>query len=278
LAESGVIVIDKVSGPTSHDIVQRVRKKLDTREVGHAGTLDPMATGVLVVAIGEGTKLVSYLTASDKSYVATIALGVATDTLDATGKETERKDVPLDLDLTAALEIERVRTKQIPPAFSAIHTGGERAHEKARRGEDVDLEPRDVSVKSLTGKLDANCIHVEITVSKGYYVRSLARDLAASLGTLGHLTMLRRTQSGTFTFADACTIETLKVIPLVDAAKRVLPFVTLSEKSVADARNGRLVTDLKCASGLYVWLDTDGALVAIGKVEDGVGRVVRGFR
>src|SRR5213078_1924962 len=125
-----VIILDKPRGPTSHDVVQRIRKTFATREAGHAGTLDPMATGVLVVAIGEATKLIPYLTAGDKTYEAAIRLGIATDTLDAEGKETARAEIPAAADLDAALRIERARTEQVPPAFSAIHAGGERAHEK----------------------------------------------------------------------------------------------------------------------------------------------------
>src|SRR5580704_9189767 len=149
----GVLVIDKPRGPTSHDVIARLRRALGVRAIGHAGTLDPMATGVLVVAVGAATKLVPWLTAHDKAYEATIALGVETDTLDAEGRETRR--VPLDADLVealaesrgptiapklrAALEHERSRSEQVPPAFSAIQQGGVRAHERARRGEAVEL-------------------------------------------------------------------------------------------------------------------------------------------
>lgn len=275
----GVIVVDKERGPTSHDVVQRVRKKFKTREVGHAGTLDPMATGVLVVAIGEATKLVPYLTAGEKAYVATLALGIATDTLDAEGKETERKPVPPDLAarLPAAIDAERRRTAQVPPAFSAIHADGERAHEKARRGEVVSLPARPVIVHALEARIDADAdaaaIHLELAVSKGYYVRALARDLAEALGTVGHLTMLRRTRSGAFDLSDVGDAP----IPLAKAASRTLPSITLDAIAAENARHGRAVAISSSPAGPCAWLH-EGSLVAIGETTDGVGRVLRGFR
>ena len=279
----GLIVVDKPRGPTSHDIVQRVRKKLGTRDVGHAGTLDPMATGVLVVAVGEATKLIPYLTAGEKTYEATVKLGIATDTLDAEGSETARAEVQSDFSsrLPSALDVERARTKQVLPAFSAIHSDGERAHKRARRGEAVDLPPRDVSVRSLDVlRIDADCIHLRLTVSKGYYVRSLARDLAAALGTVGHLTALRRTQSGVFDLSDVSPIASPRLIPLETAATRTLPAVELTEIGATNARHGRSVASEDMSSsptGPAAWLHA-GALVAIGEIRDGVGQVLRGFR
>jgi tRNA pseudouridine55 synthase len=274
------MVVDKASGMTSHDVVAKTRKTLGTREIGHAGTLDPMATGVLVLAIGEATKLVPYLTASDKEYEATIALGVATDTLDADGKETSRVDVPETWTslLAAALEEERKRTMQLPPIFSAIHAKGARSHERARRGEIVELDERAVRVVSLdVTATHATSLDVRMVVSKGFYVRALARDLAARLGTVGHLTALRRIRSGTFTLADAGAL-----IPLVTAATRVLPTTTLTEAGVSHARAGRRVPidDLgtSTAGGEHAWLAPDGTLVAIGRIEEGAGKVTRGFR
>jgi tRNA pseudouridine55 synthase len=275
----GVTVVDKPSGMTSHDVVAKARKWFGTREIGHAGTLDPMATGVLVLAIGEATKLVPYLTASDKEYEATIALGVATDTLDADGKETERVAVPSSWTtaLDAAIEEERKRTMQLPPIFSAIHAKGARSHERARRGETVELDERPVRVISLDAIATREAeLDVRMTVSKGFYVRALARDLAARLGTVGHLTALRRVRSGTFTLADAGTL-----VPLTVAATRVLPTATLTEAGAVHARVGRKVPldDLwPNDAGEHAWLAPDGALVAIGRIEDDAGKVTRGFR
>jgi tRNA pseudouridine55 synthase len=284
----GVVVIDKPSGMTSHDVVARVRRILGTREVGHAGTLDPMATGALVVVVGEATKLVSYLTADDKEYACTVELGVATDTLDAGGRETERVAVPAGWEarLEEALAEERQRDFQEPPAFSAIHVDGERAHEQARRGESPRLAARPVRVVSLVATTARTTqVDLRLVVSKGYYVRALARDLAARLGTVGHLTALRRLRSGSFTLAEgtplAALVATAPLIPVAEAAARVLPMATLTDIGVAHARAGRRVPLIEIApphERTSAWLAPTGALVAIGCIEDGTGRVIRGFR
>jgi tRNA pseudouridine55 synthase len=308
----GVLVVDKPRGPTSHDVVYRLRRALGTKAIGHAGTLDPMATGVLVAAIGDATKLVPWLTAHDKSYRATLALGVETDTLDAEGKEVRRGDLsaelraalrPSDAPMTseilrAAFERERARTSQIPPAYSAIRSGGERAFDLARRGESPELAPRPVAVRRLelvACRADPPLLELEVDVGKGYYVRALARDLAEALGTFGHLTQLRRTGSGCFVAEEAtpldATAEVLRgrIVPLDQAAARALPVARLTDAGVRDARHGRPVqpedVDAGAASpdrpGLgapCAWLDAEGALVAVGQIEqDGRGRVLRGF-
>jgi tRNA pseudouridine55 synthase len=294
---AGVLVVDKPRGPTSHDVVARLRKLLKTREIGHAGTLDPMATGVLVLAIGEGTKLVPWLAGAEKEYEARLELGRATDTLDAEGKlATEQPVDPQlfadDLRIERALQAELARTSQVPPSFSAIHHQGERAHVLARRGEEVLLEPRAVQVHRLevTGKgwEPRPWLSFRVRADKGYYVRSLGRDLAHELGTVGHLTELRRVASGSFTLADAvplgATREELeaRVLRLADAAKRALPQARLSEAGVRAAGFGQPVRieDIEGTreSGVpTAWFDGEGALVAVGVVEEDVGRVKRGF-
>jgi tRNA pseudouridine55 synthase len=304
MTRDGVLVIDKPRGPTSHAVVARVRRVLRRREIGHAGTLDPIATGVLVVAIGEATKLVPYLTAETKSYETTIALGVETDTLDAEGKETARVP-PMDAiraalarssalraapEIASALATEIARTSQVPPAFSAIRQAGERAYDKARRGETPELAARAVRVMKLElleASDDPPSIALSLEVTKGYYVRSLARDLAASLGTVGHLTALRRTRSGSFSLNEALAFDTpadelaARIVPLAHAAARVLPVAQLTESGVRDARHGRPVRaeDIDASSNApHAWLDPNGELVAIGSMkDDGTGQVLRGF-
>ena len=301
----GVVVIDKPRGPTSHEVVARVRRRIGRREIGHAGTLDPMATGVLVLAIGEATKLVPYLTAESKAYEATVALGVATDTLDADGRETERVEVTPAIraavvrshglrvasEVEAALDVERARTSQVPPAFSAIRKDGERAYERARRGDLTEPEARAVAVSKLrlldAGDDPALWLALALEVTKGYYVRSLARDLAASLGTVGHLTSLRRTRSGTFTLDEALSIDTpadelrARILPLSHAATRVLPVAQLTDDGARDARFGRPVRpcDIEASSDApHAWFDPNRKLVAIGERKpDGSGQVIRGF-
>jgi tRNA pseudouridine55 synthase len=301
---SGVLVVDKPRGPTSHDVVAHVRRVLRTREVGHAGTLDPMATGVLVLAVGEATKLVPWLTAHDKSYGATISLGMQTDTLDADGREDACRPpspallaalgrsrpeavAPMLLD---ALALECARTLQIPPSYSAIKAHGERAFARARRGESVQLAPRPVRVDRLE-LLECSAappwLAIELDVGMGYYVRSLARDLAASLGSVGHLTALRRSRSGPFVAAEAvgmnaCPDELVaRLTPLALSAARALPVARLTETGVRDARCGRLVraSDINApARGPSAWINDRGNLVAVGEADaNGQGRVVRGF-
>jgi tRNA pseudouridine55 synthase len=302
-----VLVVDKPRGPTSHDVVAQVRRALRTKHVGHCGTLDPMATGVLVVAIEDGTKLVPWLTVDDKAYEATVCLGIATDSFDADGVETARVPIgeelraalaslgadpaaPLPPILARAIEAEQVRTAQMPPAISAIRIGGERAHAIARRGEAPELALREVCVRRLAvlgGGLDpVPFLRIAVDVTKGYFVRSLARDLAEALGTVGHLTQLRRTRSGAFTIADAVALDApqtfhASLMPIAVAASRALPVSVVTEEGVKAAGHGqRLMPDQlrdphPTASA---WLDESGALVAIGKVDpDGGGQVLRGF-
>jgi tRNA pseudouridine55 synthase len=303
-APRGVLVIDKPRGPTSHDVVARIRRALGTREVGHAGTLDPMATGVLVLAVGEATKLVPWLTAHTKEYEATIALGAETDSLDAEGRETARRPLEPGLlaaltesrgpsvapALRAALGVERARTEQVPPAFSAIQTDGERAYARARRGEPVELAARRVCVQRLellAASEEPPWVAIRVEADKGYYVRSLARDLAAALGTLGHITSLRRTRSGCFGLAEAWPLDTpadelaARLEGLDRAAARALPVARLTEVGARDARHGRLVQpgdiDAPVATPC-AWLDGRDCLVAVGELTlEGQGRVLRGF-
>jgi tRNA pseudouridine55 synthase len=303
---SSVLVVDKPRGPTSHDVVAKLRRALRTRAVGHCGTLDPMATGVLVVAVEDGTKLVPWLTADDKAYEATIRLGIATDSFDADGVETARaalddalrgeleaigRGEPLGPRLARALESERARTMQVPPAISAIRIGGERAHDLVRRGEAPELAAREVGVRRIDivgGGLEPDPhVRVVVEVAKGYFVRSLARDLAEALGTFGHLTALRRTRSGAFTIDDAVPLdappEALReaLVPIAQAAARALPVSVLTPEAVTAAGHGQRLMPGQVKDPHptpSAWLDESGALIAIGTVEsDGSGRVLRGF-
>jgi tRNA pseudouridine55 synthase len=290
LAErGGVLIVDKPAGKTSHDVVAILRKKLKTRAVGHAGTLDPMATGVLVIAFDAATKLVSYLTAADKTYETTVRLGVTTDSLDADGRVVEEAAVPADWSshLAEVMAAETARTEQVPPAVSAIHVDGMRAHERVRRGEAVELTPRPVRVLGLEvlGQ-STDSFSVRITAAKGYYVRSFARDAATALGTVGHLTALRRVASGAFTLADAVSLDggdlRERAMKLEQAAARALPTARLSERGVLNARVGRPLApgDVEGveSDAVHAWLDASGTLIALGERRaDGCLYVVRGF-
>lgn len=298
----GVLVVDKPAGMTSHDVVARVRRAAGQKSVGHAGTLDPMASGVLVVLLGEATKLTPWVTADDKSYTCTLQLGVETTSGDADGDVTasnalspallsalERAATGDEvLELERALTCERARTAQVPPSVSAIHVNGERAYERVRRGEEVVLEPRDVAVRSLeaTG-FDAEHGRITCTlhVSKGYYVRAFARDLAVSLGTVAHLTALRRLASGAFPIDDAVALANLtrerieaQLLPCEVAAIRVLPALRLAAEDVVRARQGkRFPWPEELPTGPHAWLDGAGMLVAVGEAREGLACVTRGF-
>ncbi|HWA74782.1 MAG TPA: tRNA pseudouridine(55) synthase TruB [Polyangiaceae bacterium] len=286
----GLLVVDKPRGVTSHDVVAQARRLFRERAVGHAGTLDPMATGVLVLLFGEACKLSGHLTGQDKVYLASVQFGVGTDSFDADGRIVERMQLspsfPDPTQLEAALRLERARSEQVPPAVSAIHHEGERAHVRARRGETVELPARPVHVTRLELlKLGTNSLDLELSVSKGYYVRALARDLGAALGAPAHLSALRRSASGSFTLADAVTwpaTEAPPLLPLADAARRALPVTKLSAEAVTAARQGkRIPLELAQASSpeqLSAWLSPEGELVALGvSLPDGTHRVVRGI-
>lgn len=229
----GILVVDKPSGLTSHDVVRQVRKFSGTRRVGHAGTLDPMATGVLVVGIGSATRMLGFIGGTDKDYEGTIRLGVSTVSDDADGNVTGRADAS---EVTMEAVEEAIASlkgdiRQVPSKVSAIKVGGRRAYARVRRGEDVKLKARSVTVSTFSvvgiergdGWLD---LDVVVSVSSGTYIRALARDLGAALGVGGHLTALRRTRTGSFEIKKAHTLE--------DLAKRVdsgkpLPAVSLAE-------------------------------------------------
>ncbi len=308
----GVLVIDKPRGPTSHDVVARLRRVLGVKRIGHAGTLDPMASGVLVVLVGEATKLAPYLTAQDKRYTARVVLGVGTDTLDADGEITAAQPLPAWLDdelgalagaggapgaeavagaaprIAAALDAERARREQTPPAYSAIKVAGQRSYALARAGQAVDLAARAVEVRSLAGagasrggpatpSADAApaTLELELEVSKGYYVRSLAGDLGAHLGVPAHLSALRRTASGAFTVAQAVALDAgagalrAALRPLAEAAASSLPVARLTEDGTRRARLGQSLTEsdfsmAPARPGAAVWLDPDGHVVALG--------------
>lgn len=289
---SGILIVDKPGGPTSHDVVSRARRLLGTRAVGHAGTLDPMATGVMVLLVGEATKLSPYLTADDKRYRATVTFGTATDTLDAWGTIVEESGRDLtgvsDEELGAAMAAELARTDQLPPRFSAIRVGGRRAHAESRRGRMVDLPARPVNVRKLTLlERDSRSAVVDLTVSKGYYVRAFARDLARELGLVAHLSALRRLSSGAFGIDEACgwpPDESPRLMDLALAAGRALPTATLTERGVSRARVGKCLEpdDFErppSGGSPAAWLGPSGVLVAIGVGrQDGSFAVVRGFR
>ncbi len=294
---AGLLVLDKPSGPTSHDVVAQVRRAINMRRVGHAGTLDPMATGVLVVMVGQATKLGPYLTLNDKSYRATVQLGSSTDTLDGEGTPIEVAELPAwwtdqeaaDSRLCDALATEQSRTQQLPPAHSAIKLQGKAAYARTRAGETVILEERPVRVHrlDLIGRsVEAGQLELDMTVSKGYYVRSLARDLGKACGIPAHLCALRRTRSGPFDLGQAVPPDEpdleAHLIPLEAAATAVLPKAMLTPAGADRAGHGGPMTaeDFSLPPSddqPSAWCDPDGHLRAVGRLKEGRPVVLRGF-
>lgn len=298
----GVLAVDKATGFTSHDVVAIARRALGTREVGHTGTLDPMATGVLILAVGEGTKLVHHLTALSKAYDATLRLGQATDTLDADGKVVRELPVP-------ALTRERVQEAagqflgehdQRVPAFSAVKVGGAALYKQARKGQEVEAPVRRVRLDEvLVHDVQGQDVTLRLRCGKGFYVRAFARDLAEALGTVGHLTALRRTENGFVTLDDCCPQATLQAAAKGDEAARaalrqaLVPLsqlalrfghVVLTPEGVQCALHGKPIP-LACVHGetpsredVVMAVDAQGEPVALVTGTESGFRVVRGFR
>src|SRR5579863_939136 len=210
---NGLLLVDKDRGLTSHDVVARVRRLLGEKRVGHAGTLDPMATGLLVLGVGPSTRLLRFAQAGVKRYTGTVRLGIATDSLDADGAVTSEAAVPAltPEDLARAAHAFTGSLTQVPPMVSALKVDGQRLHELARRGVEVERAPRAVTISSLAVTREGeDTLAFDVTCSPGTYVRVLMSDLAESLGTLGHLSGLRRQASGRFRVDDALTLEHLE--------------------------------------------------------------------
>ncbi len=274
--EPGVVIVDKPAGITSHDVVSRVRRLAGTRKVGHAGTLDPMATGVLVVGIGRATRLLGHLRMTDKAYDATIRLGVSTSSDDAEGEVLATQPAG-DLDddeIRTALARFTGEIDQVPSSVSAVKVAGRRAYELVRAGEEVELEARrvridEIDVRSIDHPEHANVTDVTVGVrcSTGTYIRSLARDLGETLAVGGHLTALRRTAVGAFGLDDAHTLEDLaeqfEMLPMRDVARATFASYDLDEQQADSVRHGRkLDVDLGRAGPVAVFAP-GGAFLAL---------------
>ena len=300
---SGLVIVDKPGGMTSHDVVARVRRLAGTKKVGHAGTLDPMATGVLVVGVEKATRLLGYLTLTEKEYAATIRLGQSTSTDDAEGEITGTAPAA---DVSAAVLTQHQLNKavagltgeiwQVPPAVSAIKVGGQRAYKLTRAGAAPELAARPVTVYQFTVtavRREGDLVDVDATVrcSSGTYIRALARDLGAALGTGGHLTRLRRTRVGGYGVEDARTLEQLadrfEVLPLAQAASAAFPRRNLSADearrlanggrlaaapSTPQASTGPQASTAQASPGPTAAYAPDGTLIALVTEESGQAR------
>lgn len=308
-ARDGLVLLDKPQGLTSHDVVARVRRLAATKKVGHAGTLDPMATGVLVLGVGRATRLLTYLVGADKVYTGTIRLGQTTVTDDAEGDVTAAAGAAELLGPDGNVQRERVdaamaaltgEVEQVPSAVSAIKVGGQRSYARVRAGEDVQLPARPVRVdrfdvvgepRVVAGPAGSTLVDVdvEVTCSSGTYVRALARDVGAALGTGGHLTALRRTRVGPFAVDAAWTLEDLAtqvardaesyapqglaVVGITDAVRATFPVRDLSPEETIEVRFGKFLTPTG-AGTVTAALAPDGHAVALLADRDGRARPV----
>lgn len=274
----GMLLVDKPAGMTSHDVVSRARKARGTRKVGHAGTLDPMATGLLVLGVDAATRLLTFIVGADKTYTATMLLGATTDTDDADGEAVARASSSDIAAVTDAAIDEGIAAltgaiSQVPTTVSAIKVNGRRAYDLAREGVEVELKARDVVVSRLDvieRRRDDDRIELDVVVdcSSGTYIRALARDLGAALGIGGHLTALRRTRIGPFSVADAAQLDALAGVPLLspaDAGTTVLGAIEVTADEARDLRHGKRL--IGAASRLpaspAAAIDPEGVLIGV---------------
>lgn len=281
----GILLVDKPQGWTSHDVVAKVRGFARQRQIGHTGTLDPMATGLLVLCLGNATRLVEYMTGHDKTYVGEITLGISTTTDDAEGDVLEERAVPeLSSDLLRSLESRFTgELSQRPPAFSAIKVAGQRAYAVARKGGEPALEPRRVHVHGISLRpLGPSTLAIAVQCGAGTYIRSIARDLGEAMGSAGHLSALRRTTAGPFSIVDALPIESLQgladagrlgvVISPLDEGITTLDAAIIGPEHASALAHGRRISISSRAESepLRVYT-TEGEFIGIGRISgDGV--------
>lgn len=281
---SGWVIIDKPAGPTSTAVVSKVRWAFDAKKAGHAGTLDPDATGLLAIALGEATKTIPYVTDALKAYEFEVRFGQATNTDDAEGEViAESNDRPTEAAIKSALQRFVGSIEQIPPKFSAVKVDGERAYKLARDGEDVQLSARPLWVESLllTNRTDSDHATLEMVCGKGGYVRSIARDLGEALGCFGHVKTLRRIWSGSFDVESGYSLDEIEelartpeidelLIPL-ETALDDIPEVKCLPESVSKLRNGNPASVIAGSMkfGETAWASFDGRAVAIGTYKGG---------
>lgn len=285
MSGSGLTIVDKPAGMTSHDVVSRMRRIAGTRRVGHGGTLDPMATGVLVLAIGPATRLLTYISGSDKGYLATIRLGMATVTDDAEGEPVSRADASqvTEIQVRDALAAFRGEIEQVPSSVSAVKIAGRRAYARVRAGEQVALKPRRVRISRLelsrTARIEPGMLDcdVEVECSSGTYVRAIARDLGAALGVGGHLTMLRRTRVAGFTLEQAVTLDELErtgravAIEAGEAADLLFPRREVAASEAQRLSHGNPLPAVGIP-GSYAVFGPDGTVIAVVREAGGLAR------
>lgn len=282
---NGIVIIDKPAGWTSQDVTARLRRVFGTRRIGHGGTLDPMATGVLPVFVGRATRGVEFFEHAEKTYETELLLGVATDTEDTTGTVLFRREVSVTPEqLTAVLERFRGEIMQIPPMYSALKVNGQKLCDLARKGRQVERQPRPVTIHELTLlSREGETLRLRVRCSKGTYIRTLCADIGEALGCGGCMQALRRTQAGEYTIAEAVPLQQLLESPEpetylrdVDTMFRGYPGVKLTANQEKRCRNGNAFS-VTLPGGTYRAYSQTGEFLMLAKVEDGVMSTIKSF-
>ena len=282
---NGIVIVDKPMGWTSQDVTARLRRVFNTRRIGHGGTLDPMATGVLPVFVGRATRGVEFFEHAEKSYEAVLRLGLTTDTEDTSGTVLEEKEVNIsEAEFMGILPDFRGKIQQIPPMYSALKVAGQKLCDLARKGREVERKPREITIFRLeclefTGR-EARLL---IRCSKGTYIRTLCKDIGQALGCGGCMAALRRVSAGEYTIGEAIPLETLleaenpeKYLRSVDTMFRNHPAVTLTEKQTLRCRNGNAFS-VQMADGTYRAYSQTGEFMMLAKVENGIMSTIKSF-
>ena len=282
---NGIVIVDKPENWTSQDVTARLRRVFNTRRIGHGGTLDPMATGVLPVFVGRGTRGVEFFEHAGKTYEATLRLGITTDTEDITGTVLTEQDVSVsEADFLAVLGKFRGKIQQIPPMYSALKVNGQKLYDLARQGKQVERQAREIEIFELTClSFSGNTARLRIACSKGTYIRTLCKDIGEALGCGGCMEQLRRVAAGEYTISEAVPLETLlntenpeQYLRPVDSMFRNYEAVTLTEKQELRCRNGNAFS-LAISDGTYRVYSKNGEFLALSKVENGVMSTIKSF-
>ena len=282
---NGIVIVDKPQGWTSQDVTARLRRVFDTRRIGHGGTLDPMATGVLPVFVGRATRAVEFFEHAEKTYETVLLLGKRTDTQDVTGRVLEERPVSLSLaDVEAVLPQFRGEILQVPPMYSALKGNGQKLCDLARKGQQVERKPRPITIFELTLlSFEENRLRLRVRCSKGTYIRTLCDDIGAALGTLGCMESLRRTQAGDYSITEAVPLETLletdspeTYLRGMDSMFTRYPAVTLTPNQEKRCRNGNSFTR-PMANGTYRAYGENGEFLMLAKVEDNIMSTIKSF-
>ena len=282
---NGIVIVDKPQGWTSQDVTARLRRVFNTRRIGHGGTLDPMATGVLPVFVGRATRGVEFFEHAEKTYETVLRLGITTDTEDITGTVLTEQDAFVTGEM-----VEEVLTKfrgeilQVPPMYSALKVGGQKLVDLARKGREVERQPRPITIHELTLLgMDADGIHLRVRCSKGTYIRTLCKDIGEALGCGGCMAALRRVTAGEYTEAESVPLQTLletedpgQYLRPVDSMFRNYPQVTLTPKQETRCRNGNSFS-VEMEVGTYRAYGQNGEFLMLAKVEGGVMSTIKSF-